>query len=180
MASDGRFVVTWTSVNQDGDGGGVYAQRFTANAVKIGPEFRVNTEIGGYQVVTDIAIDPDGDFTIAWEDVGLIRLRQYTVDGVTEAEFTMDAVPGQYQYIPRTVADGAGGLSVVWQHNVGVDVQNEVKFRRFAANLSPSGLSLNATAVPENATAPIVVGTLIGADRDLNTGDVLTYSLVSG
>lgn len=42
--SGGGFVVTWTSVNQDGSSSGVYGQQYGANGVPIGGEFRVNTD----------------------------------------------------------------------------------------------------------------------------------------
>lgn len=41
--NDGDFVVTWTSSGQDGDGNGVYAQRYNASGIAQGAEFRVNT-----------------------------------------------------------------------------------------------------------------------------------------
>ena len=41
--STGAFLIAWQSVNQDGSGSGVYAQRFSAAGVAIGGEFRVNT-----------------------------------------------------------------------------------------------------------------------------------------
>jgi hypothetical protein len=44
-AADGRFVVTWTSVGQDGSGGGAFGQRYDAKGLPAGPEFRVNSYI---------------------------------------------------------------------------------------------------------------------------------------
>jgi hypothetical protein len=67
MDSDGDFVIAWTSYNQDGDGDGVYAQRYTANGVKQGVEFRVNTETSSTQKNSSVAMDSDGDFVIAWQ-----------------------------------------------------------------------------------------------------------------
>ena len=39
--ADGGFVVTWQSGNQDGSGSGIYAQRYDANGVAVGAEFRI-------------------------------------------------------------------------------------------------------------------------------------------
>src|SRR4051812_48545164 len=47
--ADGDFIVTWTSLGQEGDVGGVYAQRYTAAGVPRGGEFRVNTTTAGLQ-----------------------------------------------------------------------------------------------------------------------------------
>ena len=41
--ADGDFVVTWQSSDQDGDGNGIYAQRYNASGVAQGSEFLVNT-----------------------------------------------------------------------------------------------------------------------------------------
>ncbi len=43
MDAAGDFVVTWTSIDQDGSRHGVYAQRYKAEGVEQGGEFRVNT-----------------------------------------------------------------------------------------------------------------------------------------
>ena len=39
----GGFVVTWTSLGQDGSGYGIYGQRYAADGTAVGSEFRVNT-----------------------------------------------------------------------------------------------------------------------------------------
>jgi large repetitive protein len=41
--SSGGFVVTWSSHYQDGNGYGVYGQRYAADGTTLGTEFRVNT-----------------------------------------------------------------------------------------------------------------------------------------
>src|SRR5262249_20769519 len=44
LDADGNFVVAWmSSSGQDGDGYGVYAQRYNASGVAQGSEFQVNT-----------------------------------------------------------------------------------------------------------------------------------------
>ena len=50
MASSGAFVVTWQSDGQDGDGFGIYAQRFTPAGVAQGAEFRVNATTASDQI----------------------------------------------------------------------------------------------------------------------------------
>ncbi|MEH2210219.1 hypothetical protein, partial [Nostoc sp.] len=43
MDSGGDFVISWTSNGQDGDGYGIYAQRYNSAGVAQGGEFKVNT-----------------------------------------------------------------------------------------------------------------------------------------
>ncbi len=70
MDADGDFVVTWSSVNQDGSNFGVYAQRYSAAGVAQGNEFRVNTFTTGAQALAVVAMDADGDFVVAWDSGG--------------------------------------------------------------------------------------------------------------
>ncbi|MEX2114325.1 MAG: hypothetical protein WD845_14120 [Pirellulales bacterium] len=74
MDADGDFVVVWTSepflaAGQDGDGDGVYAQRYNAAGVAQGSEFRVNTYTIGDQNDATVAMDADGDFVVVWTSV---------------------------------------------------------------------------------------------------------------
>ena len=41
--ADGGFVVTWTSLRQDGSDYGIYGQRYMADGIAVGSEFIVNT-----------------------------------------------------------------------------------------------------------------------------------------
>ena len=62
MDADGDYVATWVSNGQDGNGFGVFGQRFSANGAKAGDAFLVNTEKNLAQENPSIAIDADGDF----------------------------------------------------------------------------------------------------------------------
>jgi len=87
MASDGRFVVVWQSAGQDGDGLGVYGQRYDASGASAGTEFRINVFTSADQRFPDVAMAPDGRFVVAWDSsgqdgdsTGVFALR-YTADG---------------------------------------------------------------------------------------------------
>lgn len=77
MDSQGNFVVSWTSYNQDGIGdgpggssnglNGVYARRFDSQGVAKSDEFLVNTFAAGNQQHSGVSMDADGDFVIVWE-----------------------------------------------------------------------------------------------------------------
>jgi hypothetical protein len=67
MDSSGNFVVTWISESQDGDAGGIFAQRFDASGARAGSEFQVNTTTADAQYFPSIAVESSGRFTIAWE-----------------------------------------------------------------------------------------------------------------
>src|SRR5688572_15852662 len=62
--ADGDFIVVWRSDNQDGNLGGIYAQRYNAAGAKQGDEFRVNTVTTGNQMNPSVAMDDAGNFVV--------------------------------------------------------------------------------------------------------------------
>ena len=63
---DGNFVVTWCSWQQDGHDGGIYLQRFNAQANKTGPEVRVNSSTAFYQWLPQLARVGQENFAVIW------------------------------------------------------------------------------------------------------------------
>ena len=64
------FVVVWQSEGQDGDQGGVFAQRFDAGGARQGGEFRVNSYTVAAQGASDVAMGPAGGFIAVWQSYG--------------------------------------------------------------------------------------------------------------
>ena len=62
----GDFLISWSSLQQDGSGFGVYAQRFDALGTPQGGEFRVNTQAAGNQYSTSAVADAGGNYIIVW------------------------------------------------------------------------------------------------------------------
>ena len=97
MQADGGFTVAWTSMNQDGDGNGIYAQRFDAAGVALGEAFRVNTVTALGQQRAALAADPDGDLVVTWDSTGQdgsgqgVFLKLLTRDGVPKPALDLDA-----------------------------------------------------------------------------------------
>jgi hypothetical protein len=88
VAADGAgdFVIAWASFAQDGDSGGIFAQRFGSAGQRIGGEFPVNTDTTGNQGSPTIGMDRKGNFTIAWSSqpaggVSEIRGQRYDPAG---------------------------------------------------------------------------------------------------
>ena len=55
LDAGGDAVIAWTSVGQDGDGPGVYAQRFDPSGSRVGSEFQVNATTTGTQNTPTLA-----------------------------------------------------------------------------------------------------------------------------
>ncbi|MHB8898085.1 MAG: trypsin-like serine protease, partial [Thermoguttaceae bacterium] len=80
MDSNGDFVVTWSSFNQEGDQGelyGIFAKMYNADgSLFILPgassplgEFRVNALLAGDQRASDVAMDADGHYAVVWQGI---------------------------------------------------------------------------------------------------------------
>lgn len=76
--SQGRFLVVWqggyfydgnnVSPGGDGDGPGVFAQRFDRTGKRLGTSFRLNRTVAGDQLTPNVAMTPSGDFVAVWQD----------------------------------------------------------------------------------------------------------------
>jgi hypothetical protein len=117
---EGRFVVVWQSINQDGDNAGTFARRFDSSGGGLGGEFQVNQYTTQAQSSGRVAVDADGDFTIAWQSaqdggVNGIFARRWSDDGVALGpEFQVNTYTFALQNRPVVAFDGAGGFVIAW------------------------------------------------------------------
>ncbi len=117
----GGYVVVWTSRGQDGNSDGVYAQRFDASGVPVGPEFRVNTTVVSDQVLPQVAGLSDGSFAITWTDRSGadgssygVFLQRYVADGSSlGGEQRVNTYTTNQQDEPALAAYD-GGFVVTW------------------------------------------------------------------
>jgi hypothetical protein len=120
--ADGDFVIVWESFGQDGDGYGIYAQRYSAAGIRIGSEFQVNTFTNSRQNNASIAIDADGDFVIAWQSFGQdgdsygIYAQRYNAAGVKiGSEFRVNTTTNSNQNAPSIAIDADGDFVIAWE-----------------------------------------------------------------
>jgi hypothetical protein len=65
------FVVVWSSAGgQDGDGKGVFAQRFALDGSKVGPETPLATRTAGDQSLPVVTLAPNGRGLAVWQSMG--------------------------------------------------------------------------------------------------------------
>jgi hypothetical protein len=122
VASDasGNFFVVWQAIDQDGDGYGIFSQRYDSDGNTAGVEFQVNTTIVGHQGVPSVAMNPvDGSAVIAWQGpdadgLGIFGQR-YSAAGAPEGgEFQLNAQTALDQVSPAISMNAAGQFAVVW------------------------------------------------------------------
>jgi hypothetical protein len=121
-AADGRFVVVWTDVSQDGSGRGVFAQRYDASGTPQGGEFRVNSYVNHNQYTPKVASDPAGNFVVVWPSQGQdgsyygIFAQRFNASGARQGgEFRVNAYTTGRQYGGSVAMDAAGNFVVVWE-----------------------------------------------------------------
>ena len=115
----GNFIVAWTLINLSGPPGpsGPLARLFTANAVPLGPEFRVRSTFGGYGARG--ARSADGRFVVAWRSsdggsYGIFARRFEAAGQPIGAEFLVNTYTTGEQSNPEVDADADGDFIVTW------------------------------------------------------------------
>ena len=125
----GRFVVTWTSVGQDGDGNGIFGQRFDADGAPGGNEFQVNTFSTGAQSYAVVAANAFDNFVVTWDGDGPTEqddrasCQRFSgggskIGGQFDANPTSTNVNGLF---PAVATRSSGDFVVVWDPGSGGD-----------------------------------------------------------
>lgn len=150
VAPDGRFVVTWHSEEQDGDGYGIYAQRFASDGTPLGSHIPVNTVTAGDQLLPSVAIAPDGQFVVVWQgpdaDSSGIFARRFLDDGtpIDANEFAVNTETGLAQFGADVAMNAAHDFVVSWVSDHPaltdpLDTEKSVFVQRYDASLTTAG-----------------------------------------
>lgn len=133
--ASGEFVITWSSFDQDGSSGGIYAQRYDSAGQTQGSEFLVNTSTFNNQASSVVALDETGNFVIAWHSTAggfHIRARRFADDGTPQAaDFRVDAMTSSTNSLPSVGMDAQGNFVILWTGNPGSDA--DIYGRKFDA-----------------------------------------------
>jgi len=116
----GNFVVVWASYYQGGRSYDIFARTFLRDGSPETSEFQINTTTTGNQTEPSIAVDPSGNFVVAWQGPGPdeedIYARKFDPNGQPlTGEFRInDYTPGSQLY-PNVAVDDAGNIVIVWE-----------------------------------------------------------------
>ncbi|MBI1346250.1 hypothetical protein GC163_08160 [bacterium] len=184
MDADGDFVISWSSLNQDGSSYGIYAQRYNALGMPQGTEFRVNTFTTGSQLNPSVSMNADGDFLIAWSSNGQdgsgygVYAQRFNALGEPQgAEFLVNSFTTNAQRDVSTAMNPSGDFVMIWESTGQDGSGNGIFAQRFFANTPPM-IANQSFAVDELAAVGTVVGNVIATDPDAFS--TLTYSLTGG
>ena len=174
LDADGDALVAWESLNQDGSGSGIYAQRYAAGGAAVGGEVRVNTYTTVNQGNPSVALDADGDALVAWQSYQQdgsfygVYARRYTAAGVPSPEFRVTTYTAVNQGNPSVALDADGDALVAWQSygqdSAGYGAGYGVYAQRYAASGAAVGGEVRVNTF--TATAQLNPSVSLDADGD--------------
>jgi hypothetical protein len=146
----GRAVVVWQSSGQDGNGLGVYYNRYdTIGDVTSVEKIATNSTAGDQQAPSVAVASGTGEFTIVWQGPGAIVegeasievfARRFSNVGLPLAnEVTVNAVVEKDQVLPDVAMDQDGDTIVVWQVEGQQGSGSDIYARRLSGSGVPQG-----------------------------------------
>lgn len=156
MASNGDYVISWTTHYQDGSETAVYAKRYYKSSLAAGPEFQLNTLTTGYQDATAVAMDADGDIVTAWTTSAsgpgktTVATRRYRGDaniglGATLTSTRAQVKPGETITYSATISNLRTPQSPTGVSSIDVGIGAAPR-ARIVIDLSPKG---SVTSAPK-------------------------------
>jgi len=122
----GNFVVVWQSYSQDGDGYGVWGQRYSSSGSTSGQDFQINTFTSHSQEFPSVARNASGAFVVTWEsyaqdgsDYGIYAQRYQSNGNKSGSEFRVNTYTTASQRDAQVAIDGSGNFVVVWKSSPG-------------------------------------------------------------
>jgi serralysin len=161
--SSGGYVVTWTSLAQDGSALGIYMQRFDNSGGALGSETLVNTYTTNIQSDPSVTTLSDGSYVVTWMSVGQdgsgegVYMQRYNASGVAQGSETRVNTTTNFSQLEPSVAPISGGYVVTWSSLNQAGTNYDIYMQRY--NLSGvaqgSETRVNATT-GNNQTGPSV------------------------
>jgi hypothetical protein len=164
--ASGKFVVVWTSVGQDGNGMGVFGQRFDASGAPVGPEFAVNTYTSSHQRGAQVAAAPSGEFIVTWTSAGGddgdgrgVFARRYDSGGTPGPAFRVNSFTTGYQTNPTVAVDGSGNFLVAWLSEDQDGDGFGIYAQRYDASANPQGAEfrVNTTTAGQQGNVAVAM-----------------------
>ncbi|MCC5645205.1 cadherin-like domain-containing protein [Nostoc sp. CHAB 5824] len=180
--TNGNFVISWQSNNQDGSGFGIYAQRYNSAGLPQGSEFKVNSNTTSDQINPKVAMNAGGDFVISWQSSGQdesgfgIYAQRYNSAGLPQGgEFKANTITTNDQSIPTVAMNAGGDFVVSWtSYGQNEEIENGGIYAQLYKSGAPPTItsgSVSALAYTENATT--------GIDSVITISDVDSDNLAS-
>ncbi|RZK09885.1 MAG: hypothetical protein EOO43_20840, partial [Flavobacterium sp.] len=169
--SNGDFVITWQSNGQDGNGNGIYAQKFNADGTPLGSEVRVNSYTSNSQSLPVITYLSNGDFVISWTSYGQdnyydgVYAKRYNSAGVPQGpEFKVNANTIDSQTNSAIASTTNGGFIITWQSNGQDGSGFGIYTQKFNADSSTLGSEVRVNTYTTNSQENPVIASNSNGD----------------
>ena len=143
---NGPYLVVWQSQDQDGDGAGVFAQRYLPWGPPAGGEFRVNTFTPLAQGAPDAVYLTGGAFVVVWQSdgqdgssYGIFGQRYDGTGAPLGPEFRVNTYTTGPQRAPAVASDSSGNFTVVWEGYAADDQLLGIRGQRYSSAGLPLG-----------------------------------------
>ncbi|GAB4393084.1 MAG: hypothetical protein Tsb005_09860 [Gammaproteobacteria bacterium] len=120
--TDGGFIAVWQSEAQDGSGGGIYGQLFSATGNRVGSEFLINTTTTDTQTNPTVTTLMMGNIVVAWESLnqdgsgyGLFAQLFDASGNAIGSEFQLNTTTAGNQTNVEIASNANDGFIAVWQ-----------------------------------------------------------------
>ena len=150
--SNGNFVVSWTHSDGTDTPQDVYFRRFDSNGNPLTGEIRANTHTLGQQKDSALAMEPNGDFIIAWEGSGAddpngIYFRRFHADGTAKDAVDQIVSPIGPDVVgnPTLALQSSGQFVVTWERD-----DQAIFFQQFDADGGKQGSAVRVNGVGES------------------------------
>ena len=176
---DGGYVVTWTSKGQDGNGFGIFGQRFDGTGAKVGGEFQVNTTVVGDQSFPTTVSLEDGGFAVFWTSARLgtntvLYGQRFDAGGnAVGAQMTVFSHPHGNAETPAATILADGSMAVTWFYNIKNWGKLNIFVQRFNEDGTPLGARISATHPQAAPQGPLFMPSIAALE---DGGFVVTWS----
>jgi len=156
MADDGSAIVV--AAGRSGSLAGILAQRFDSTGGPQGAIFKVNDPTAYGVGEPAVAVDPDGDVVIAWEDqqsgAHNVALKQFAADGTQRGAQILAAANTGWNPRASIAVDGAARMAVAYQgiDGGGLNAVGVYTRRLNYGTVPPTTTTSNATGTTQPQT----------------------------
>jgi hypothetical protein len=156
----------WQSEGQDGDSGGVFAQRWSNGPM--GGEFRVNTYTTSSQGAAAVSADGAGNFVVVWASLdqdgsgsGIFGQRYASSGAPLGGEFRVNTYTTGFQGHPSVGKDESGSFVVVWEGQGADDQPFGIYAQSYLADGTPNGgeFAVNSFTIGDQRYPRVNAGT---------------------
>jgi len=171
MDKVGNFTVVWTHHALDGSIFSIRGRRYNNSGAALSTIFDVSTASTNYQGYPTIGIDDDGDFVVAWQQLGLdgsghaIAAQRFDPVGTKKGSvFQVNTFTSGNQQTPAVDLDSVGNFVIAWS-SYGQDGDDQgIYAQRFLNNGSAIGAEFRAnTQTTGSQSSPALAMTREGS-----------------